>query len=133
MTVSLGHDEKYYLERNIKLDQRGTLIIDPGSHWGSNITTFTWSHGIQDWDSTGMQSITVDRPVIVERGAWICSNVVLYNCIIREGAIVAIGSVIRSQEVKPFVMVAGNPARVIARFIEGAWEYDRSFKWEVLE
>jgi acetyltransferase-like isoleucine patch superfamily enzyme len=132
MTVRLGHDEMYFNEREIRLDQRGTLLIDAHSHWGYYITVITLSHSVRDWDSTGMQSVIVDRPVIVERGAWICSKAVLYNCTIREGAIVAIGAVVRSQEVGPFVMVAGNPARVIARFIEGQWIYDAP-RWEVLK
>jgi acetyltransferase-like isoleucine patch superfamily enzyme len=44
---------------------------------------------------------------------------------------VAAGTVVRSQEVKPWVMVAGNPAKVIARFVDGTWQY-LSDQWEVL-
>jgi len=132
MTVSLGHDESYFTQRGAHLDQRGTLIIDAGSHWGFNITVFTQSHSTRDWKEIGFQSVVLDRPVIVERGAWIGSNSILYNCTIRESAIVAVGTVVRSQEVKPFVMVAGNPARIIARFIDGQWRYITP-KWEVLE
>jgi acetyltransferase-like isoleucine patch superfamily enzyme len=73
----------------------------------------------------------VDRPVIVEKDAWICSNSVLYNCRIGEGAIVSVGTVVRSQTVAPYVMVAGNPARVIARFMAGEWRYIGR-KYEVL-
>lgn len=130
--ISLGHDEQYYTMRNINLDQRGTLVIDAGSHWGFNITVFTQSHSTRDWKENGFQSAALDRPVTVERGAWIGSNSILYNCKIGEGAIVAIGSVVRSQEVKPFVMVAGNPARIIARYIDGEWIYAGP-KWEILE
>lgn len=129
--ATLGHEEQYYTIRNIKLDQRGTLVIDAGSHWGFNITVFTQSHSTRDWKEIGFQSSTRDRPVIVERGAWIGSNAVLYNCKIGEGAIVAIGSVVRSQEIGPYVMVAGNPARIVARYIDGAWQYVTA-KWEVL-
>jgi acetyltransferase-like isoleucine patch superfamily enzyme len=74
----------------------------------------------------------MDCPVIVDKGAWIGSNSVLYNCHIGEGAIVAIGTVVRSQEVKPWVMVAGNPARVMARYVDEHWQYLNQ-KWEVLE
>lgn len=129
--ASLGHDEQYYTIRNIKLDQRGTLVIDAGSHWGFNITVFTQSHSTRDWKEIGFQSTTLDRPVIVGRGAWIGSNSVLYNCKIGEGAIVSIGSVVRSQEVGPYVMVAGNPARIVARYIDSQWQYVAE-KWEVL-
>lgn len=132
MTVLLGHDEGYFHQRHISLDMRGPLTIDAGSHWGFNVTVFTQSHSTADWREVGFQTTTLSRPVIVERGAWIGSNSILYNCKIGEGAIVAIGSVVRSQEVAPYTMVAGNPARVVARYIDGAWQHVTP-KWEVLE
>lgn len=130
--ATLGHDEQYYTMRNIQLDQRGTLVIHETSQWGFNITVFTASHSTRDWKEAGFSSVITNRPVIVERAAWICSNSILYNCKICEGAIVAIGSVVRSQEVRPWTMVAGNPARVVAHYIDGAWQYVTP-KWEVLE
>jgi len=61
--------------------------------------------------------------VYVEDGAWIGSHSVLAGCRIGAGAIVAAGSVVRGQTVAPGVMVAGNPARVIARWDGARWEY----------
>ena len=63
------------------------------------------------------------RPITVESGAWICSGVLLYNCTVGAGSIVSAGTVLRSQVVGPGVMVAGNPARVIARLQDGKWLY----------
>lgn len=125
-----GHTEKYFRERYIHLDCRGPLTIHPKSRWGFFVTVITLSHyrGPGDLIEDGA---LVDRPVIVDQDAWICSNAVLYNCHIGEGAIVSVGSVVRSQEVKPGVMVAGNPARVIAHLIDGVWRYINP-KWEVL-
>jgi len=68
--------------------------------------------------------------VIVKNHAWIGSGALLYNCVIGEGAVVAIGSVVRSCEVAPRVIVAGNPAKVIARWDDG-WVYNQK-KWRVL-
>lgn len=133
MTVSLGHDDLYYNDRHCWLDRRGTLTIDPTSEWGYFITVITMSHDTAHWKEAGFQAPMIDRPVIVERGAWILSHAILYNCIIHEGAIVAIGAVIRSQEVMPWTMVAGNPARSVARYAEGQWHYTEGYsKWEVL-
>jgi len=36
---------------------------------------------------------------------------------------VAAGTVVRGQDVAPGLMVAGNPARVIARWTGEQWEY----------
>jgi acetyltransferase-like isoleucine patch superfamily enzyme len=126
-----GHTAQYYRERGVRLDTRGTLKIHPDSRWGFYITVITQSHQRSKGDIL-VDGALVDRPVIVAKDAWICSNAVLYNCIIGEGAIVSVGSVVRSQEVSPFVMVSGNPARVIARLIDGEWQYIMQ-KWEVLE
>lgn len=132
MTVSLGHEDLYFGDRHIWLDRRGTLLIDPTSEWGYFITVITQSHETAHWKEDGFQAQQVDRPVIVERNAWILSNSILYNCIIHEGAVVALGSVVRSQEVMPWTMVAGNPARIVARYADGKWNYVIG-KFEVLE
>lgn len=133
MTVQLGHEESYYSQRHIHLDQRGTLIIDPDSQWGFNVKTVTLFHQVEDWGAGGYTIPTVDRPVIVEKHTWIGTYAMLYNCIIREGAIVTLGACVRSCEVAPWTMVAGNPARVIARWHDGKWNYiDGYSKWTVL-
>lgn len=128
---TVGHTVKYFGERGCRLDCRGPLVIHPESRWGFFITVITKSHQRSASD-TLVDGALVDRPVIVDRDAWICSGAILYNCVIGEGAIVAVGTVVRSQEVKPYVMVAGNPARVIARYIAGEWRYINR-KWEILE
>lgn len=65
------------------------------------------------------------RPVVVDDYAWIGSDAVLYNCHVGEGAVVAVGSVVRSRDVPPWTMVEGNPARIIARYDHerGGWIY----------
>lgn len=129
--MNLGHDPAYYGMRRVYLDQRGWLDIDPSSMWGFDVTVITASHHNRNIKG-GMRQ----RLVAVGAHAWIASNVVLYNCIVGEGAIVAVGSVVRSCEVAPWTMVAGNPACVIARCPGRApgmpWEYVEE-RWTVLE
>ena len=119
----------FFEHRFIDLDCRGPLTIDETSNWGYFVTVITQSHSI----AAGQWTMpAIDRPVTVGPLAWICSGALLYNCIIGEGAIVANGTVVRSAEVKPYTMVAGNPARVIARCVGGKWRYSKP-KWTVLE
>ena len=125
---TIGLPEKYFNERHCIIDVRGPISISSESAWGYYITAITYSHEVEN----GILSAGVDRPIIVEPRAWICSCSVLYNCVIREGAVVAIGSVVRSCEVAPWTMVAGNPAKVIAKWYDGAWHYLEP-KWRVLE
>lgn len=63
--------------------------------------------GHRRWDHT------VSRPVHIGRGAWIGMRaVILKGVTIGEGAVVGAGSVV-SQDVAPWTIVAGNPARVV--------------------
>lgn len=64
------------------------------------------------------------RPLKIGAKVFIGAFSILYNCTIGEGAIVAAGSVVRSQNVEPWMMVAGNPAVPIKKFnhATGQWE-----------
>lgn len=116
----------YFEQRHTRLDLRGPLSIAGDSHWGFFVTVITRSHKIKG----GKLSKPVNRPVTVESKAWIGSRALLYNCIIGEGAVVAAGSVVCSCEVASNVVVAGNPAKVVARW-DGGWKW-LGDKWRVL-
>jgi len=127
--TSLGHDLSFYQKRRIRLDTRGPLDIHPKSRWAFDIIVLTASH-----DPETRQ--TVPRGVTVCEDAWIGAYSMLYNCVIGEGAIVAAGSVVRSCEIAPYTMVAGNPVQVIARCPDKAphkpWVYVEK-KWRILD
>ena len=128
---TVKRSQAYFEMRLTYLDCRGPLEIHEKSHWGFGVTVLTLSHNISK-GIAGSIGVITDRPVIVKKHAWIASGVLLYNCIIGEGAVVAIGSVVRSCEVAPGTMVAGNPVEVVARWDdEAGWVYDQS-KWRVL-
>lgn len=118
-TGQIGHTEEYFRERDIFLDCRGPLTIDPSSNWGYNVTVITASHSLRPGD----EFCHVFRPVVVEAGAWVCSGALLYNCHVGENAIVCAGAVVRSRDVPAGAMVEGNPARVIARRCGDTWIY----------
>lgn len=116
-TVRLPRE--YLTRRGTVLDCGGPLVISAKSHWGYGVLVLTRSHDI----SQGSLGAVVPRGVRVDDGAWICSRAVLSGCHIGAGAIVAAGTVVRGQDVAPAVMVAGNPARVIARWDGERWAY----------
>ncbi len=116
----VGLPLSYFQIRGIFLDARGPLEIAATSVWGFEVRVYTESHDI----AAGRPGATVPYGVVVEDGAWIGSHSVLAGCRIGAGAIVAAGSVVRGQTVAPGVMVAGNPARVIARWDGTAWVYE---------
>ncbi|AKE63582.1 2,3,4,5-tetrahydropyridine-2,6-dicarboxylate N-acetyltransferase [Microcystis aeruginosa NIES-2549] len=54
-------------------------------------------------------------PVVIEDHVWIGFNVaILKRVTIGKGAIIGAGSVV-TQDVEPFTVVAGNPAKIIKR------------------
>lgn len=118
---TVGRPWGYFAQRGILLDCRGPLVIDPTSRWGLRVSVVTASHGVHD--GPGTMGPTIPYGVTVKANAWIGSFSMLAGCEIGEGAIVAVGSVVRGQIVAPGVMVAGNPARVIARWSGSAWHY----------
>jgi maltose O-acetyltransferase len=85
------------------------------------VQVITRSHGI--FNGPGILNPTIDYGVTVEANAWIGSFCVLAGCRIGADAVVAVGSVVRGQVVGPGVLVAGNPARVIARWNGSSWIY----------
>ena len=111
------HPRSYFEERDISIDCRGPVQINSLSQWGLHIRTYTMGHNPEHLEQA------VYRPLVVEPYAWICSDVVLYNCTIGTRAVVAVGSVVRSHDVPPYTMVEGNPARIIARYVDGGWYY----------
>ena len=119
---TIGLPWEYFAIRGCFLDCRSPLVISATSTWGIRVNVLTESHDISG--GPGKVGPVVSRPVYVEDGAWIGSYSQLIGCRIGVGAIVAAGTVVRCQDVGPGVMVAGNPARVIARFDGAEWVYD---------
>ena len=113
--------EDYFIRRGILLDCRGPLTIDATSIWGFDITVLTESHDIKG--GPGPIGPVIPYGVWVEANVWIGSRALLVGCRIGKGSIVAAGTVVRGQDVAPGVIVAGNPARVIARWDGQRWVY----------
>lgn len=57
------------------------------------------------------------RPVVIKDDVWIGSNItILKGVVIGEAAVVAAGSVV-TEDVPPFVIVAGNPAKIVKKIL----------------
>jgi len=122
---TVGLDAYYFDVRSIYLDCRGTLEISIGSHWGINVQVYTQSHHI---DNGYFTNVVTDAPVIVEDGVWICSGAILSNCRIGKNAIVSLGAVVNNMNVPDHTIVAGNPARIVAKWNVDHWDYDREYR-----
>jgi len=92
----------------------GEIILEEHVLFAHYVCVTTGSH---DYSKFGFDRIwTVaksGRDILIKRGAWIGSNVtILGPCIIGEHAVVAAGALV-NQDVPPYTIVAGVPARII--------------------
>lgn len=132
MGVIIGHlpdtvvkDEHYFLSRDIELDCRGYLEIHAEAHFGRGVKIITLAHsavGQPQWKRK-----TTKVGVVVEKNVFINAYAILYNTRVGEGSIVSAGSVVLGRNVAPGVIVAGNPAVVIARWKGNYWAYEREY------
>lgn len=118
-TQNSGMSLDYFEGRDCWLDCRapGMITIHEQAMFGWEVKIVVQSH-----DPLELGRV-VDRPVTIDAGAWIGSFAILYNCYVGMGAIVAVGSVVRSRDVPPNTMVEGNPARIIAVREGDKWNY----------
>lgn len=90
------------------LDGRSRLTIGNCVNFGSHVSVYTRQHAV---DSPTFEEI--GAPVVIGDHAWVASHaIILPGVTIGEGAVVAAGAVV-PRDVPPFVLVGGNPARVI--------------------
>jgi len=112
---NIGH----YKDLEMFIDNRGKLEIDSTAIMGFRVAIFTMAH------YPTAHGTLVKRAVIIKKNAFIGSYSILYNCVIGEGAMVSVGSVVRSRKVADYTMVEGNPAKEIAHFNvkTNKWDY----------
>ena len=69
------------------------------------------------------QGLRTGRRVVIERGAWIGIGVAIVgNVTIGQNAVVGANCVVR-EDVPPFTVVAGDPARIVRRWVDGRWVF----------
>lgn len=115
--VRIGKD--VWLGRNVYIEDQypSQVIIEDGVQIAAD--TIIVAHGKEVMRMRPGQYPTqvpmLVRPTIIKKGTWIgIRSTILGGVIIGEGAVVASGSVV-TKSVPDFCMVAGNPARIIAR------------------
>lgn len=118
-----GHPESYYNQRDCMIDCRGPLKISPLSYFGFGVKVITQTHSIATGQFDGP---AIDAGVIVDDYAWITSFAILHNCHVKHHGIVAIGAVVNGMTVEPYTIVAGNPAKVVAKWNGEKWVKIRS-------
>lgn len=114
--VSLGY--RSFIGPNCRIASKATI-----GNWSMIASSVAFVGGDHEFETAGKPSIECGRAknnrIIIEDDVWIGhGTIVLHGIKIGEGAIVGAGSVV-TKDVKPYTIVAGNPARFIRnRFSE---------------
>jgi maltose O-acetyltransferase len=107
------------INRDCCLDARGPVQIGDNVSISPEVAILTAEHR---YDSPDFALLT--RRVVIEDHAWIGMRAtILPGTVIGRGAVVAAGAV-ATGEIAPMTVVAGVPARVVAKRSEEALEYE---------
>ena len=110
-TVTIG--ENVFINWNFSAVSMGSITLEDDVKISCNVSMLSVSH------APGNDLLMNCKPILVKKGAYIYAGaIILGGVTIGEGAVVAAGSVV-THDVPPFTMVAGNPARVIKKLVEG--------------
>ncbi len=92
------------------LDARGGITLGVDVNLSSGVNIWTGQH---DWQAEDFGYVSA--PVFVGDHAWLSTRVtILPGVTIGEGAVVAAGAVV-AQDVEPYTLVGGVPAKVIGK------------------
>ncbi|MGH9120783.1 MAG: acyltransferase [Acidimicrobiales bacterium] len=94
----------------------GEIVVGPHAFFGHNVCILTGTHDVEARGAQRQVAVPpTGRDVVVGEGAWVSSNVTVVGpCRIGEHAVVGVGSLVLD-DVEPYTVVAGHPARLIRR------------------
>ena len=106
------------MNRDCRLDVRGSLHIGAHVSISPEVTVLTASHGVND-----PQFRVEVRPVVMEDHVWIGTRaMIMPGVTLGRGSVVAAGAVV-TRSVPPLTVVAGVPAKPVAARDETATSY----------
>ena len=113
--VSIGSNISFNSNVMINARGKGSIYIGDDVLIGPNVVIRSNNHSFERIKTPIINQGMIDGEIIIHNNVWISSNcVILPDCEIGEGAIIAAGAIVTS-DVKPFTIVGGVPAKLIAK------------------
>lgn len=99
--------------------ESGTITVGEHAFFGHNVSVLTGTHDVSKFGAERQRSVPKEgRDVVIEEGAWVASNATVVGpCRVGAHAVVGACSLVQ-EDVEPYTIVAGVPAKLIRR-IEG--------------
>jgi acetyltransferase-like isoleucine patch superfamily enzyme len=94
----------------------GTISLGEHAFFGHDVAVLTGTHDINQFGRARQLAFPRSgRDVVIGEGVWLASHVLVLGPVtIGEHAVVAAGSLVR-EDVEPYTVVAGRPAKVIKK------------------
>ena len=111
--VEIGENVSF--NSNVMINSRGIGKISIGNNVliGPNVVIRSSNHNYENYHIPIINQGMTKGEIIIEDNVWISSNcVILPNCKIGEGSIVAAGAVV-TKDIEPYSIVGGIPAKKI--------------------
>lgn len=113
-------EDKVRIGPNCTIAAANKITIGEGVLFGPNVSVFDHCHRYSKIDRPiSVQGIQDEGEIIFEPNSWVGINSVIYSAskkiTIGRNSVIAANSVVRDN-VEPFTVVSGNPAKIIKRF-----------------
>ena len=111
--VEIGRNVSFNSNVMINARGEGKILIGKNVLIGPNVVKRSNNHNFENYTIPIIHQGMTKGEIIIEDNVWISSNcVILPNCRIGEGSIVAAGAVV-TKDIEPFSIVGGIPAKRI--------------------
>jgi len=104
------------ISENVKIDCSSPVTIEDNVWISENVLILNHEHIIQGKELKKSKNVCITEGIVIEKDAWVGANALILPQVRRigNGAIIGAGSVV-TKDVDDFVIVAGNPAKVIGQ------------------
>ncbi|KAK4184414.1 trimeric LpxA-like protein [Podospora australis] len=128
MGFNLKFGKQVYVNFNSIWLDTCTITVGDRTLIGPNCSFYTATHPIDPYQRNGLRGPEGGKPIVIGEDCWFGGSVVvLPGVTIGRGVTVGAGSVV-TKDVPDFVVVAGNPAKIIRTLDEAKARYERGEK-----